>query len=186
MIYQVLLQSSKNSLATGGDILAYNYVSGEHITGLSEGRPLIVRKPDADFSLPNFIHTLLMSSFATLRWGMDVLALEEAVKIDTIYAHGGIFKTPHIAQSVLAASLNLPITVGETAGEGGSWGMSILANYALGNSDLSLVEYLREKVFSDSRCITIKPSAKNTQIFNQFYKDYISGLMIEKTAVEVY
>lgn len=112
-----------------GGLLAYNYFSGEHITGFEEGCPLFVRTPDSAFTLANFMRTNLYASLAVLKTGLDILIKEEGVKIDEIFGHGGLFKTKGVGQNILAAALNTPVSVMETAGEGGAWGMALLASY---------------------------------------------------------
>ena len=136
----------------GGGLLAYNYLSGEPITGLAEGRPLFLRSPDSTFDLATFMRTQLFAALATLRIGMDVLLKDEGVGLDTMFAHGGLFTTKGVAQSYLAAAIDTPVTVGDTASEGGAWGIAVLADYLVRrDSEQSLADYLAERVFAGRR-----------------------------------
>lgn len=130
-LYSVLLNKALEADPDAGGLLSYGYFSGENITGLEEGRPLFVRSPESKFNLANFMRTHLFSAFGALKIGMDILTKEENVAIDSILGHGGIFKTPVVGQRMMAASLNVPVSVMSTAGEGGAWGMAILASYMM-------------------------------------------------------
>ena len=136
--------------ADGGGLLAYNYLSGEPITLLEEGRPLFVRTPESRFSLSNFMRVHLFSALATLKIGMDILFEEEQVKIDRVLGHGGFFKTEEVGQKIMAAALNVPVSVMETSGEGGAWGIALLAAYVLRKGEnepwkpISLIKSLPE------------------------------------------
>src|SRR5699024_8785839 len=130
-------------------LVNYSYLSGENITNMPAGRPLFVREPDSSFTLANFIQTQLYAAFAPLKIGMDILKKEEGNKIDVLIAQGGLFKTPVIAQQVLANALNMPITVMDTASEGGAWGMAVLAAYVgYGNDRMNLEDFLDQAVFA--------------------------------------
>ncbi len=169
-----------------GGIMAYNYISGEPITGLYEGRPLVVRSANDKFNLANFMRAHLYASVAVLKIGNDVLFNEEHVQVDRITGHGGLFKTPGVGQRVLAAAINSPITVMETAGEGGAWGIALLAAYTANNADgLSLPEYLDKCVFSTFTGTTISPTPEDVAGFDRFTATYVACLPIEKTAAEV-
>ena len=132
-----------------GGLLAYNYVSGEHITHLEEGRPLFVRTPESRFTLANFMRVHLFSSLGALKIGLDILFEQEKVKIDQILGHGGFFKTKEVGQKMMAAAMNVPVSVMETAGEGGAWGIALLASYMLNKAANEPLEaYLSNKVFA--------------------------------------
>lgn len=177
-----------NNALTGdadcGGLISYNYISGEPVTGLSEGRPMFVRSANDKFTLANFMRAHLYASVAVLKMGNDVLFKEEKVKVDRITGHGGLFKTPGVGQRVLAAALNSPISVMETAGEGGAWGIALLANYVINNEKkLNLADYLEEVVFAGNTGVEIAPTAEDVEGFNRYIKNYEAGLAIEQAAV---
>ena len=166
-----------------GDLLTYGYYSGEPITKLDEGRPLFVRKPDSKFNLANFMRSHIYSAFGALRIGLDIL-YEEDVEISSVLAHGGIFKTKGVAQSILAAAMKTPVSVMETAGEGGAWGIALLANYMLyKEDDETLADYLENHVFVDNEGFEIKPDEEDVDGFNEFMETYRAGIPVEKEAV---
>ncbi|MCF0202127.1 MAG: FGGY-family carbohydrate kinase [Bacteroidaceae bacterium] len=168
-----------------GGVLAYNYISGEPVTGLAEGRPLVVRSANDKFNLANFIRTNLYATVAVLKLGNDVLFKEEQVKVDRITGHGGLFKTPGVGQRILAAALNSPISVMETAGEGGAWGIALLAAYVINNpKGLNLADYLDKVVFAGNTGVEIAPTPEDVEGFNKYIEVYKAGLAIEKAAVE--
>jgi sugar (pentulose or hexulose) kinase len=170
--------------ADGGGLLAYNYLSGEHITHLEEGRPLFVRTPESRFTLANFMRVHLFASLGALKIGLGIFE-QEQVKIDQILGHGGFFKTPEVGQKIMAAAMNVPVSVMETAGEGGAWGMALLAAYLLYQEpDEPLEDYLTNKVFAGKEGITIAPDPADVDGFAAFMERYKAGLDIEKTAVE--
>jgi sugar (pentulose or hexulose) kinase len=168
-----------------GGILAYNYFTGENITGVSEGRPLVVRKPKSNFNLPNFMRAHLFTSLGALKIGMDILLKDEGVKLDKLLGHGGLFKTPIVGQAAVAAAVNTPVSVMETAGEGGAWGIALLASY-LKNRDTSstLTEFLSKKVFAGYVAAEVKPDPKDVAGFEQFINRYKKGIPIEQAAVD--
>ena len=146
---------------------------------------MIVRSPNDKFNLANFIRTNLYATVAVLKIGNDVLFNEEKVKVDRITGHGGLFKTPGVGQRILAAALNSPISVMETAGEGGAWGIALLAGYLVNNHrNLSLPEYLDDVVFAGNTGVEIAPSSEDVEGFNRYIEVYKAGLGIEKAAVE--
>ena len=146
---------------------------------------MFVRTPDAKFNLANFMRTHIYSAFATLKTGCDVMIRDEGVRVDTLYGHGGIFKTKGVAQSILAAALNSPVSVMETAGEGGAWGMALLAAYMIRKaSGEALGDFLQTKVFAGQKGETIKPEAALAEGFDKFEEVYLKGLAAEKAAVE--
>lgn len=178
-----------NNALTGdpdcGGLLSYNYFSGEPVTGLTEGRPLFVRSATDKFSLANFMRANLYASVAVLKIGNDILFDEEHVQVDRITGHGGLFKTPGVGQRVLAAALNSPISVMETAGEGGAWGIALLAAFVVNNrKGQSLPEWLNDCVFLGNAGTEIAPSREDVEGFNKYIETYKRGLAIEKAAVE--
>lgn len=183
-LFGTLYNKAMEGDADCGGLLAYNYFSGEHITGFEEGRPLFVRKPDSKFNLANFMRAHLLTSLGVLKVGNDILA-KEGVKLDKITGHGGLFKTPVVGQKLLAAALNCPVTVMETAGEGGAWGIALLAAYMVQKEEgETLEEFLDKRVFAGEEGTTLAPDAKDVEGFNEFIKRYNAGLPIERAAVE--
>lgn len=183
-LFETLYQKALEGDADAGGLLAYNYLSGEHITHLSEGRPLFVRTPNSRFTLANFMRVHLFSALGALKIGLDILFEKEQVKIDQVLGHGGFFKTEKVGQKIMAAAMNVPVAVMETAGEGGAWGIALLAAYMLNRSnDERLEDYLSKKVFSNERSSTIKPDQQDVAGFAAFMDRYKKGLDIERTAV---
>ncbi|MCH5191083.1 MAG: FGGY-family carbohydrate kinase [Oscillospiraceae bacterium] len=183
-LYDALYAKALEGAADCGGVISYNYYSGEPVTGLSEGRPLLVRRPDADFSLANFMRAQLFAAMATLKLGMDLLYDKEKVSVDCLMGHGGLFKTPVVGQRLMAAAMNAPVAVMKTAAEGGAWGIAVLAAYAADTCGLSLGDYLNEKVFADTESSVIEPYGEDVDGFNGFMKNYTAGLAAEKAAVE--
>ena len=180
-IFYSALDGEKNC----GGLLSYNYFSGEPITGLDEGRPLFVRMPDAGFTFANFSRNLLCSSMATLKIGMDILSEKENIKINSMVGHGGFFKAEGVGQKILSAALNVPVTVMKNAGEGGPWGMALLASYMVNKKGgESLDGYLSRAVFSDSEGSTIMAEAPDIKGFSEYMDRYAAGLDAERTAAE--
>ncbi len=168
-----------------GGLLAYNYFSGESITGFEEGRPLFARTPDSRFTLANFMRTHLYAALATLKLGMDILLDEEGVKVDQILGHGGLFKTRGVGQSIMAAAMNTPVSVMETAGEGGAWGIALLAGYMVDKAEgETLEDYLANRIFAGKLGETLAPKQADVDSFNAYIRRYREGLAIEKAAVE--
>ena len=168
-----------------GGLLAYNYFSGEHITEFEEGRPLFVRTPESKFNLANFMRVHLFTSLGALKTGLDILIKEEQVEVDLVLGHGGLFKTKGVGQRIMAAAMNAPVSVMETAGEGGAWGISVLAAYMKNKEeDESLDAYLNQKVFIGEEANTGYPDAKDVEGFEVFINRYTKGLAIERVAVE--
>lgn len=184
LIFETLFRASLDAAPDAGGLLAYNYLSGEHITGFSQGRPLLVRTPDSQLTLANFVRAQLFAAFATLSIGMKVLA-DEGVQLDSLYGHGGLFKTKGVGAGVLAAALDVPVSVGEIAGEGGAWGIALLAGYARDNDgSLSLNRYLLDEVFANAALVTVQPDEADVAGFARFAQHYVDGLAIERAAVE--
>ena len=183
-IYGKLYNNALKGDADCGGVLAYNYISGEPVTGLQEGRPLVVRSPNDKFNLANFIRSNLYATVAVLKLGNDILFKEEKVKVDRITGHGGLFKTKGVGQRVLAAALNSPISVMETAGEGGAWGIALLAGYVVNNKEnLNLADYLEKVVFGGNTGEEIAPTPEEVEGFNKYIEVYKAGLAIEQAAV---
>jgi sugar (pentulose or hexulose) kinase len=185
-LYGKLLNSALEGRADCGGLLSYNYVSGEHVTGLSEGRPLFMRTPDAEFDLANFMRTHLYSACASLKIGMDILKENEHTGLDSITGHGGFFKVQGVGQRIMAAALGVPVSVMATAGEGGPWGMAILASYMKNKGDKTLADYLSDKVFLNASCSTVDPDPADTEGFMEFIKRYKSCIAVEKIAVDAF
>lgn len=168
-----------------GGLISYNYISGEPVTGLAEGRPLFVRSANDKFSLANFMRANLYAAVGVLKIGNDILFKEEKVKVDRITGHGGLFKTPGVGQRILAAALNSPISVMETAGEGGAWGIALLGSYLVNNTKKqSLASFLNEVVFLGNAGVEIAPDPADVAGFDAYIRNYTRGLAIEQAAVE--
>lgn len=169
-----------------GGLISYNYISGEPVTGLAEGRPLFVRSANDKFNLANFMRANLYASVGVLKIGNDILFNQEKIKVDRITGHGGLFKTKGVGQRILAAAINSPISVMETAGEGGAWGIALLASYLVKKADNeSLADFLDNKVFAGNTGIEIAPTPEDVEGFNKYIKEYQSCLSIEKEATIV-
>ena len=178
-----------NNALTGdadcGGLIAYNYISGEPVTGLAEGRPMFVRSANDKFNLANFMRANLYASVGVLKIGNDILFNEEHIKVDRITGHGGLFKTKGVGQRVLAAAINSPISVMETAGEGGAWGIALLASYLVNNANGStLADWLESNVFAGNTGVEIAPTAEDVAGFNKWIENYKRGLAIEQAAVD--
>lgn len=183
-LFEMLYKKALTGDADGGGLLAYNYFSGEPITHLEEGRPLFVRTPGSRFSLSNFMRVHLFSALGTLKIGMDILFEEEQVKIDKVLGHGGFFKTEEVGQKIMAAAMNVPVSVMETAGEGGAWGIALLASYMLRKEENEPLEaYLSNKVFVGDNSTTIAPDQGDVDGFTAFMERYKEGIAIERAAV---
>ena len=184
-LYEMLYKQGLMGDADGGGLLAYNYLSGEHLTQFEEGRPLFVRTPESRFTLANFMRTHLFSSLGALKIGMDILFELEQVKIDQLLGHGGFFKTKEVGQKMMAAAMNVPVAVMETAGEGGAWGIALLASYMLNKAENQPLEsYLDNKVFAGENGTTVAPDPGDVEGFASFMERYKKGLVIERAAVD--
>ncbi len=184
-LYAALYNRALEADMDCGGLLAYNYYSGEPITGLDEGRPLFVRPPDGRFTLPNLMRTLLFSAMATLRVGMNILTDRENMQMDQILGHGGLFKTKGVGQRLMAAALNVPVTVMSSAGEGGAWGIALLAAYLLRKeANEALEEYLAKRVFGENAGERMQPLEADVHSFENFMVRYMRGLPIEQAAVD--
>jgi len=182
-VYKKLYNAALEGDADGGGLMAVSYLSGEHNTGFEEGRPLFMRLPDSRFTLPNFMRTLLLTSMATLKLGMDTLGENEGVTINQLMGHGGLFTTKGVAQKLMAGALNIPVSVMDTADEGGAWGIALLAAF-MDCSGLNLGEFLANKVFANRTGATIVPDSTDTKGFAEFMKRFAAGLKVERTAVD--
>ncbi|MCQ2493197.1 MAG: FGGY-family carbohydrate kinase [Lachnospiraceae bacterium] len=176
-IYGKLYTNALNGEKDCGGLLAFNTFSGEPVIGLNEGRPMFARKPAAKMNLANFMRTHLYASLATLKVGCDILFKEEKVKCDTIYGHGGLFKTKGVGQGILAAAMNAPVAVMETAGEGGPWGMALLAAYMVNKAEgESLDEYLANKVFHGEKGSVMQPDPADVAGFDAYIEEYVKAI----------
>ncbi len=184
-LYGTLYRKALTEDANCGGVVSFNYFGGEPVVGINEGRPMVVRQPDAKFSLANFMRSNLYGALGVLKIGNDILLKEEKVSIKSITGHGGLFKTKGVGQSVLAAALNAPITVMATAGEGGAWGMAVLANYCIrDDKSQKLQGYLDEKVFAGQDSTTMQPDPEMVKGYDEWMVDYKKALKAEACAVE--
>lgn len=184
-LFDLLYKSALAGDADCGGLLAYNYYSGEHITGFEEGRPLFVRKPDSKFNLSNFMKVHLFTSLGALKIGMDILMKQEQVQLDKILGHGGFFKTKEVGQRVMAAALDTPVSVLETASEGGAWGIALLAAYMISREPgQTLGEYLKQQVFAGQEEVCVNPNPEDAAGFEAFAERYVEGLAIERAALD--
>lgn len=181
-IYDLLYNTALDGDSDCGGLVSFNYFSGEPVTKVESGRPLFMRSENSRFNLANFIRTQIYSTMATLKLGMEILENEQ-VKIDCLTGHGGLFKTPVVGQKLMAGAMNSPISVMETAGEGGAWGIAVLARYAFDGEGKSLDDYLNTKIFSRYKSTTIEPDEKDVQGFKKYIELYKKALTVEKTAV---
>jgi sugar (pentulose or hexulose) kinase len=181
-VFATLITAALEGEADGGGLLSYNFLSGEPIAGLEAGRPIVARTPGSRLTLANFARTQLYGVFATLSLGMKVLA-DEGVAVDRMYAHGGLFRTPVVAQRLLAAALDVPVAVARSAGEGGAWGIAVLAAYLAEASDLSLDDYLAQRVFVTAELTTEEPVADDVAGFTAYLERFRAGLAIEHAAM---
>lgn len=184
-LFGTLYNKALEGDADCGGLLSYGYLSGEHITGVEEGRPLFVRSPKSRFNLANFMRVHLFTSLGALKAGMDILLKEEKMELDEILGHGGLFKTKGVGQRILAAAINTPVAVMETAGEGGPWGMALLASYMLNKGKgETLADYLSERVFAGNKGSKMEPKQEDVEGFETFARRYGKGIAIEKAAAE--
>ncbi len=180
-LYSVSISGEPNC----GGVMLYNYLSGEPVTGFEKGALVLARTAENNFSLANLMRSNLYSAMATLKIGLDLMLKEEGVKVDEMYGHGGYFKTKGVGTTVAAAAINAPVSVMETASEGGAWGIALLAAYMDKKDSMSLSEYLSDVIFKDAKCEKCEPDAENVEGFDEYIERYKKGLAIERTAVEV-
>ncbi len=180
-LYNKALEGDKDC----GGLLAYNYFSGEHITGFEEGRPLFVRTPESRFNLANFMRANLYTSLGALKVGLDILMKEEKVAVDRITGHGGLFKTKGVGQKILAGAMDATVSVMKTAGEGGAWGIALLASYMVQkDAGETLEDYLQNKVFGGDEGEKMDPDLEDVKGFDEFISRYKAGFAIERAAVD--
>ena len=185
-LFTKLFRKALEGDADCGGLMSFNYFSGEGVTDLDEGRPLFTRMPNASFTLANFMRTHLLSALATLKIGLDILTKTEQVPIDKLYGHGGFFKTPGVGQRMLSAAVGAPVSVMETAGEGGPYGMALLCAYMLWKEEgESLADYLDNKVFAGTEASTLMAEPSDIAGFSVFLSRYRKALPLEKCATEV-
>ncbi len=183
-VYDLIYELSQNAEKGCGGLVSYNYYSGEPVTGFSEGRPMFIRTPDSKLSFANFSKNLLYSAMATLKIGMDLLKGEN-IALDELYGHGGYYIYPRVGQSITAAALGAPVSVMKTAGEGGPYGMALLALYSVKKNGESLEDFLKNTAFKDAECITVEPDNEETESFNAYLEKYIKGFSCQRAAAEV-
>lgn len=181
-IYDAFYQKTLEGAGDCGGVMSYNFLSGEHLVKLDSGCPVLMRRPDSSFTFGNFARSLLYSSMATLKIGLDVLVQEEGVELQQLVGHGGLFKSPVAPQKMMAA-MGFPISVLETAGEGGAWGIAVLADYMVnGKMAAGLDEFMQEKYFSAMTLSTVEPDAEDVAGFAAYMESYRAGLPVEKAA----
>lgn len=184
-LYDTLLGMALNADPDCGGLLSYGYISGEHITRFEEGRPLFVRSSNSSFNLANFMRVNLYAALGALKTGLNILFEKEAVKVDEILGHGGFFKTREAGQKIMSAALGVPVSVMETAGEGGAWGIALLASYMVNREgNESLEDFLKHRVFDGKKKSSVAPDPIDIAGFNEFMKRYTKGLAIERAAVD--
>ena len=183
-IFSALFKSAQNGDPDCGGLLSYNYLSGEHIVNLSSGCPLFLYGPDSRFTLPNFMRTHLFTALTTLRIGMDILASEN-VRIDRLSGHGGFFKTPGVGQLFLASALRVPVSILHNAGEGGAWGMALLAAFLVNRRDENtLSAFLDQYIFPSMSDSILEPDPSCTAGFERYLEQFLHGFPIERTAAD--
>jgi sugar (pentulose or hexulose) kinase len=184
-LYDTLYRKALEGEADCGGLLSYNYYGGEPVTALEQGRPLFVRTPDSSLTLANFMRVILYSTMAALKIGMDILTEKEHIRLERLLGHGGLFKTKGVGQRFMASALNVPVAVMESAGEGGAWGIALLAAYLRQKGENETLEaFLADRVFAHAGGETVKPDAKDKRGFEKFIERYRAGLPIEQAAVE--
>ena len=184
-LYDALYAKALEGDADCGGLLSYNYYAGEPITGFERGCPLFTRMPGSRLTLANFMRAMLFSTMATLKIGMDILLEKERARIDRLFGHGGLFKTKAVGQRLMAAALNVPVAVMESAGEGGAWGVALLAAYmSMKNDGETLEDFLAQRVFAGGAGVSVEPDPRDVEGFVKFMERYAKGLSIERAAVE--
>lgn len=184
-LYNTLYRQALQGDPDCGGLISYNYYSGEHITGFEQGRPLFTRMPDSRLTLANFMRAHLYSAISTLKLGMEILMQKEHVRLDELLGHGGLFKVPEVAQQLMATALNVPVSVMNTAGEGGAWGIALLGMYMHNRAQSETLEaYLQNKVFASADRVRLEPNESDQNGFSAYMQRYINGLAIERAATE--
>ena len=183
-LFGTLYNKALEGDADCGGLLSYGYYSGENIIPIDEGRPVFIRTPNSKFNLANFMRTHLYAALGALKIGMDILVKEEHIQIDKILGHGGLFKTPGVGQRIMAAAMQAPVSVMETAGEGGAWGIALLAAYEVGKAEgETLEDYLDNKVFAGNEGSKMEPVPEDVDGFEKFIEQFKQGLSIEQEAI---
>ena len=183
-VYTRLFKKAMEGDRDCGGIVSFNYFAGEPVTGLSEGRPMLIRLPDAKMNMANFMRAQIYASMETLKAGMEIMN-RERVAIDRVYGHGGLFKTEGVAQNLLAAAIHAPVTVMETAGEGGAWGIALLADYRIhAEGGESLENYLQNRVFAGMKQVTVSPDPEDEAGFDRYMERFMACIPAQKAAVE--
>ena len=187
-LYTTLFNKALEGDADCGGLISYNYFSGEPVTGFDAGAPMFVRKAEDKFTLANFMRMHIYSSLAALKHGLDLLFKEEGVECDEMFGHGGLFKTPKVGQSIAAAAMNTAVSVMETAGEGGPWGMALLAAFVdakAADASLTLGDYLKNNIFGANKGTKLEPVASEVEGFDKFMDKYMKGLEAERAALKM-
>ena len=183
-IYPVLFKKAMEGKPDGGGLVSFNYLAGEPVTGCDEGRPMFLRLPDAEMNLSNFMRAQIYASMETLKYGMEIMN-KEKVAIDRVYGHGGLFKTEGVGQNLLAAAIHAPVTVMKTAGEGGAWGIALLADYMVHKeAGESLEDYLDQKVFAGMEQKTVAPAPEDEAGFDAYMERFVACLPVQRQAYE--
>ena len=185
-LYGKLLPLALKGDKDAGGMLSYGYVSGEHITGFHEGRPLFVRRPETELRLENFLRSHLFGSLCALRTGLDILIKREGVVVDEIRGHGGFFKTPEVGQRIMAAATRVPVSLIDTAGEGGAWGMALLAAFMVRSGEKNNLAGYLDAVFEQSIGTALQPDPADVEGFDRYYERHHHGLAIEREAVNTF
>ena len=184
-LYTMLFNKALTEDPDCAGVISYNYFSGEPVTGMEEGRPLLVRTPDAKFDLANLMRSVLYSAMGALKIGMDILIRQEQVEVDKITGHGGWFNSGEAAAKVMAAALNIPVSTMATAGEGGPWGQAIHAAFMINKAEgETLDDYLANKVFAGAKTVTTAPDKKDVEGFDKWLDIYKKGLPVERAAID--
>ena len=183
-LYSLLYSKAAEGEKDGGGLLCCNYLSGEPVVDMEEGRPLLVRRPESRLTLGNFMRAQLYSAVATLKIGMELLTEGESVKLDRLMGHGGLFKTPEAGQKIMAAAIGVPVSVMENAGEGGAWGIALLAEYMLSGEGMTLAQYMEQNVFTDMPIIEKDPAPADIAGFTAYMHAYQGLLAVEETAIQ--
>ena len=182
VVFDALMRTALEGDADGGGLTAYNFLSGEPIAKVEQGRPLLLRGPESHLTLANFMRSQIFASLATLRMGMDILQVAEHVTVSSMFAHGGLFRTAGVAHRLLAAAINTPVSVGATATEGGAWGIAVLARYLTTGPEQTLDEFLRTSVFVRTSVTTLAPDPTDRAGFDTFLDRFVTALPVERTA----
>ena len=185
-LFDVLLQSATRTTMDEAAVMSHNFLSGDALVSLDEGRPLTMRRPDGALSLAGLMRSHLFALFAAMAHGVRVLRAATGVQIDSMHAHGGIFKTPEIPQRTLAAAFDTPVSVSATASEGGAWGMALLAGYLRWGRGAGLEDWLDATVFADAQAVTLQASREEVAEYARYLEAFIASLPVQRTAVEVF